>query len=273
MPRIESKTDASPRIDLEFEDNSPYQEGVITETYQKPDRSYLQEPKELENLVNMGRLVQKFLLKQVDIDNILKIIQWKIIKGTHLPVTVREIRAGYLVSFYFKDLFLYLAQNKLPGNKTAIRKVKALAGKYILLDSSFFKIVPNPDKAAAVLLIPEVCPGKIITLNHSSLFTGHQVVIKTYLTISNKFLIPNLIHYLNSHIKGCHICLLSCNEKPPARQLQTRINLNYRLLSRLSMDLTVMPKSHKRHKYILHIIDEVTNYLIMVPIYHWKMER
>ena len=31
--RIESKTDASPRIDLEFEENSPYQEGIISETY------------------------------------------------------------------------------------------------------------------------------------------------------------------------------------------------------------------------------------------------
>ena len=41
----------------------------------------------------MGRLVQKFLPKQADIDKILKIIQQKILKGTHLPVTVKEIQA------------------------------------------------------------------------------------------------------------------------------------------------------------------------------------
>ena len=56
-------------------------------------------------------------------------------------------------------------------------------------------------------------------------------------------------------------------------QLQTRINLNYRPLSRLSIDLKVMPRSHKEHKYILCIIDEVTNYLIMVPIYQSKVEE
>ena len=39
----------------------------------------------------MGRLVQKFLLKQADIDKILKIIQRKILKGTHLPMTVKDI--------------------------------------------------------------------------------------------------------------------------------------------------------------------------------------
>ena len=64
-------------IDLEFKDNSPYQEGTISETYQRPDKSYFQELRELENLVNMDRLVQKFLPKQADIDKILKIIQQK----------------------------------------------------------------------------------------------------------------------------------------------------------------------------------------------------
>ena len=92
-------------------------------------------------------------------------------------------------------------------------------------------------------------------------------VIKTYLTISDKYFIPNLVHYLRSYIKGCHLCQLVCNEKPPPRQLQARINPNYVPMSRLSMDLKVMPRSHKGHKYILCIINEVTNYLITVPIF------
>ena len=117
-----------------------------------------------------------------------------------------------------------------------------------------------------------MCTDKIINLYHSSLFAGHQGVIKTYLTISDKFFDPNLIHYLRSYIKGCHICQLACNEKPPVRQLQTRINPNYITLSRLSMDLKVMPRLHKGHKFILCIIDEVTNYLITVPIYQAKSE-
>ena len=79
---------------------------------------------------------------------------------------------------------------------------------------------------------------------------GHQGVIKMYLTISDKFFVPNLIHYLKPYIKGCHLCQLTCNEKPPARQLQTRINPKYVPLSRLSMDLKVLPRSQKGHKLI-----------------------
>ena len=53
-------------------------------------------------------------MKQADINKILKIIQ-----GMHLPVNVKEIQAVYLISPYFKDLYQYLAQNKLPSTNTA----------------------------------------------------------------------------------------------------------------------------------------------------------
>ena len=39
------------------------------------------------------------------------------------------------------------------------------------------------------------------------------------------------------------------------------------------MDPKVMPKSSKGHKFILCIIDEVTNYLITVPMYQSKVEE
>ena len=63
------------------------------------------------------------------------------------------------------------------------------------------------------------------------------------------------------------------SDKPPMRQLQPQIYLNYIPLSKLSMDLKVMPKSQKGHKFILCIIDEMTNYLITVLIYHSRPEE
>ena len=188
-----------------------------------------------------------------------------------MPVEIKEIQARYLNSLHFKDIYLYLSQSKSPSSKTAIRKVETSAERYILLDSLLFKI--TPEKETAVLTVQETCNDNIITLYHSSLFAGHQGVIKTYLTISNKTFIPNFIHYLRSYIKGCHICQLVCNEKLLVRQLQTRINPNYIPLSRLSMELKVIPRSHKGHKFILCIIDEVTNYLITAPLYQAKSEE
>ena len=67
------------------------------------------------------------LPKQADIDKILNIKHRKFLKGTHLPVSIKEIQAGYLIIPYFRDLYLYLTQNKLPNTKSAIQNVKMLA--------------------------------------------------------------------------------------------------------------------------------------------------
>ena len=80
--------------------------------------------------------------------------------------------------------------------------------------------------------------------------------------------VPGVMHYLRSFIKECYICQLVRPDKPPIRQLQPQIYLNYRPLSKLSMDLKVMPRSQKGHKFILCIIDKMKNYLITVPINH-----
>ena len=142
----------------------------MSKTFQRLDKSFFQEPRELGDLINKGNLIHKYLPKQADIDKILELIQRKVLKGTHLPVKIKEIQAGYLHSSYFKDLYLYLSQNKLHSSKLAIKRIEALAEKYILLDSLLFKI--SPEKETAVLAVLETCVEKIITLYHSSLFMG-----------------------------------------------------------------------------------------------------
>ena len=258
---------------VDVEENSPFQEGIISETYERPDTSYVQEPYELKDLIDTTKLIQKILPKQMDIDKILDIIKRKVLKGTHLPLTIKEIQAGYLSSPYFKDLYLFLSQNKLPSKRSSIKKVETLAENFVLLESLIFKLVTMPDKEAALLAIPEVCVDKIIALYHANLFAGHQGIVKMYLTMKDKFFIPNLMHYLRSFIKGCHICQLARPDKPPMKQLQPKLYLNYRPLSKLSMDLKVMPRSQKGHKFILCIIDEMKNYLITIPIHHSRSEE
>ena len=41
----ETNTVTKPKMDIEFEENSPHQEGIISEFYQRPDKTYFQEPK------------------------------------------------------------------------------------------------------------------------------------------------------------------------------------------------------------------------------------
>ena len=50
----------SSRLDpnVDFEENSPHQEGIISETYINLDQTYFERPQELTELVNSTKLVQ-----------------------------------------------------------------------------------------------------------------------------------------------------------------------------------------------------------------------
>ena len=109
----------------------------MSEMFQRPDKSFFQEPKELGDLTNKGNFVHKYLPKQMDIDKILEMIQRKVLKGTHLPIKIKEIQAGYLCSPYFKNLYLYLSQNKLPTSKSVIRIIETLAEKYVFIKTHY----------------------------------------------------------------------------------------------------------------------------------------
>ena len=60
-------------INKDFEENPPYQEGVISETNQRSDKSFFQGPTELQGLVSTGNYCKSFLPNQAAIDKILKI--------------------------------------------------------------------------------------------------------------------------------------------------------------------------------------------------------
>ena len=107
----------NPNINFGFEENSPFLEGIMLEPFQRLDKSFFQNPKELGDLISKGNLVHKFLPKQTDVDKVLEAIQRKVLKDTHMPVEVKEIQAGYLYSSYLKTCtYTYHRINSLVQN-------------------------------------------------------------------------------------------------------------------------------------------------------------
>ena len=45
-------------INTDFEENSPYQEGIISEMYERPHKSYIKESPELKDLLDATKIVQ-----------------------------------------------------------------------------------------------------------------------------------------------------------------------------------------------------------------------
>ena len=53
----------------EIEENLPFQENIISEIYERPDKSYFQELVKLKDLTDIRNIIQQFLPKQTDVDN------------------------------------------------------------------------------------------------------------------------------------------------------------------------------------------------------------
>ena len=45
-------------LKVEIEENSPFQESIISEIYERPDKSYFQEPIELKDLIDTNNIIQ-----------------------------------------------------------------------------------------------------------------------------------------------------------------------------------------------------------------------
>ena len=62
------------------------------------------------------------MLKQADIDKILKVIQRKVLKGMHLSVMVKEIQAGHLSSSNLKTFTCFYLKIDYPALKLLLGK-------------------------------------------------------------------------------------------------------------------------------------------------------
>ena len=57
-PDNSSKKQVAESLKIEIEENSPFQESIISEVYERPDKSYFQEPIELKDLIDTNNIVQ-----------------------------------------------------------------------------------------------------------------------------------------------------------------------------------------------------------------------
>ena len=137
-----NKISYDPNINLDFEEYSPFQEGIMSETLQRLDKSFFQNPKELGEVINKENLIHKFLPRQADIDKILKIIQRKVLRGTYLPVEIKEIQVGYLQSPYFKDLYQYYCKI----SSQVLKQPSKVSGTIREISLTRFPIIQNLSK-------------------------------------------------------------------------------------------------------------------------------
>jgi flagellar basal body rod protein FlgC len=125
-----------PLIDLD----GPMQEQTIDIIHKRPLQTQFEIPPSLEEQIDQSKIYVKQLPKQTDIDKVLKQINKKVLRQCHLTSSLKDLQAAYLGSLHFRDIFLYLKQNKLPVSKRKCRQIMSASDQYFILDMLLFKL-------------------------------------------------------------------------------------------------------------------------------------
>ena len=94
-------------------------EEVLDPQIRIPDQSDFEIPPPLQDIVDPSKITHKFLPKQGEIDRLINQINKKVLRDTKLSMNLRDLRAAYLQSPHFRDIYLNLTQNKVPLGKGA----------------------------------------------------------------------------------------------------------------------------------------------------------
>ena len=68
---------------------------------------------------------------KTDINRLLEQINRKVLRNTHLPGPVRDLEAAYLDSPHFRDICIYLQQNRLPSHKRLAKRMEIQVNNYL----------------------------------------------------------------------------------------------------------------------------------------------
>ena len=231
-------------------------EEVLDPQIRIPDQSDFELPSPLQNVVDPSKITHKFLPKQGEIDRLINQINKKVLRDTKLSMNLRDLKAAYLTSPHFRDIYLNLTQNKVPLGKGAAKRLEQNARNYVLLDGLLFKIIELEDgRLDTVLCIPTSKVHILLDTYHSSLIGGHSGITKCHQIISQRFYCPNLRAYIQMFKKG----------KNFQRPYQKRLNINTPAMTRISVDIKQM-SVNRGYSHILVLLCEVSNYMVALPL-------
>ena len=223
--------------------------------------------RELIPLFKKGQfqIIRKTLPKQLDLTKFLKQLDYKVIHDYKIPISVKELRAEYSTSAFFKDIYKY--------KKTGIAKTfgrgnlsfKKMCEDYFLIEGVLFK-TKYDQEPTAVLCIPEKYVPVILYQYHDEILAGHPGVQKLMATISKKYYFPGMHTLIREYVISCLECQ-SMKQKLEGKAIHfPRIPLDFRPMARFSMDIKHMPPSSLGYSKMLVCTCEFSNWIVAIPI-------
>lgn len=217
----------------------------------------------------IGDIKANHIPKQKELQRVMKNIQKKIIRDYNLPFDMHELQVQQETCPSFKPVYDFLAHDILPSDIKSARTVTAKAEQFILCNGLLFRLFLHEKydaKMTLQLVIPDTMVDRVITKYHDSLLSNHQGVMRTYLTIRQYFFMRNMFQRINNYIKACLRCQEFKGKPDKLRPFHSRVPDAYRPFDRISLDFKSMPVSVSGYKHIMVACDEITRFVVCVPL-------
>ena len=241
---------------------------VIT-AIREPDPGMLVQQKPVILVPEKLTIYRRHIPPQIKIDNALAEMHTKVLRQLIVNFETADLIREYDRSVRFKDIYAYIAHDKLPGNQQVQKRVLGEASNFIIANKLLFKLDRVKDgkswKIAPLLVIPEKFEMSLFHMYHNSLFACHQGLWKTFLTMRDKFFISNLFAKLRNYIETCHTCLRVKPKQNRNRPYYGYIPKDYVPLEHPAVDIKYMPEGFDGFKYIILATCEQTNFVFAIP--------
>lgn len=213
-------------------------------------------------------LVTKQIPKQSELNKLMEVIKRKIIRNFNLPISCDTLKVEQETSPHFKPIYDYLAHDILPCDDKKARSVRLRSEEYIMCNGLLFRLLlVNKDQDFKLqLVIPESMIDTIITQFHDTILSSHQGVTRTFLTIRKHFYMPNMFQRISNYIKSCLRCQEFRGKPDKVRPFHCRVPDEYRPFDKMSIDFKTMPASYTGYKHIMVVCDEISRFVICVPL-------
>ena len=246
-----------PRFDIDREYSFPDLLPVDTITLPKS--------KPLFTELSDVEILRDHIPKQVELDKFLTDLKRKVIHDYDIPLTLKELKAEYPRSPFFKDIYKYIEKDYCRYVGKAERVFKMQCTQYITIKGLLFKIVYEPEnkgQPSFLLCVPESLVPTILHQHHDSVLSGHPGTSHLFDKIRKKYFFPGMHNICRQYVISCFECQSRRKKQQGVNLHYPRIPLDYKPMSRISMDLKTMPYSNMGYQHILLCTCEVTNYVM-----------
>ena len=158
------------------------------------------------------------------------------------------------------SLIAYLEHRKLPKEDSTVRRVVAESQMYEILDGALYHV--QSDKTLR-LYMPETRQRALFDETHSGVYASHQRTAKIHATLSKHYWWPRMRRDIEKWCKECIVCWERRAGNPTKVPL-TPIPVGGPF-DRVGVDILQMPKSGRRHQYVVVFIDYLTKWVEVYP--------